>query len=63
MFRASFSWRTSAFHVFGLRVESAELSHQILADFVASAGDDDACAFAREGNRGRSSNAREGASD
>jgi hypothetical protein len=34
-----------------------------LADFVASAGDDDARAFPRESDRGGSSNACESASD
>src|SRR2546422_3486663 len=50
-------------HVFRLRVESAELSHQILAGFVASTRDNDACPLFREGQGGGSSNAREGASD
>jgi hypothetical protein len=50
-------------HVFRVRVESAELSHQILAGFVASTRDNDARTFFREGQGGGSSNAREGASD
>jgi hypothetical protein len=50
-------------HVFRLRVESAELSHQILAGFVASTRDNDARTLFREGEGGGSSNAREGASD
>src|ERR1700719_2071514 len=41
----------------------AKFSGQFLADFVASAGNYDARAFARKSNRGGSSNAREGASD
>src|ERR1700732_2550875 len=51
------------FHVFRLRVESAELSHQILAGFVASTRDNDARTFFREGQGGGSSNARKGAGD
>src|ERR1700731_3814160 len=51
------------FHVFRLRVESAEFSHQILAGFVASARDNDARALFREGKGGGSSDAREGAGD
>ena len=48
-------------HVFRLRVEAAELSHQILAGFVASTRDNDARTLFREGQGGGSSNAREGA--
>src|SRR5712692_10532053 len=50
-------------HVFRLRVESAELSHQIMAGFVASTRDNDARTLFREGQGGSSSNARQGASD
>src|SRR5580704_15060816 len=50
-------------HVFRLRVESAELSHQISADFVTSTSDNDARPLFREGQGGGSSNARKGASD
>src|ERR1700730_10063880 len=50
-------------HIFRLRVESAELSHQILAGFVATTRDNDARTLFREGQGGGSSNAREGASD
>jgi hypothetical protein len=50
-------------HVFRLRVESAELSHQILAGFVPSTRDYDARTLFSEGQGGGSSNAREGASD
>jgi hypothetical protein len=38
----------------------AQLSEQCLAGFVATAGEGDARAFFREGQGGRSSNAREG---
>src|SRR4029077_5521789 len=51
------------FHVFRLRVESAELSHQILAGFVASARDNDVRTLFREDQGGGSSNACEGARD
>jgi len=50
-------------HVFRLRVESAELSHQILTGFVASTRDNDARTLFREGQGGGSSDARKGASD
>src|SRR5713226_3751556 len=50
-------------HVFRLRVESAELSHQILTGFVASTRDNDARTLFREGQGGGSSNARDGSSD
>src|ERR1700730_9893122 len=50
-------------HVFRLRVESAGLSHQIFAGFVASTRDNDARTLSREGQGGGSSNAGEGASD
>src|ERR1700674_4108207 len=50
-------------HVFGLRIESAKLSHQISAGFVASTRDTDARTLFREGQGGGSSNAREGSSD
>jgi hypothetical protein len=50
-------------HEFRLRVESAELSHQIVAGFVASTRDNDARTLFREGQGCGSSNAREGASD
>jgi hypothetical protein len=42
-------------HVFRLRVESAELSHQILPGFVASTRDDDTRTFLRESQGGGSS--------
>src|ERR1700731_5187363 len=48
-------------HIFGLRVESAELSHQILAGFVAATRDNDARILFREGQGGGSANACEGA--
>src|ERR1700732_3616620 len=51
------------FHVFRLRVESAELSHQILAGLVAAVRDNDARTLFREGQGGGLSNAREGTSD
>src|SRR5260370_14182339 len=50
-------------HVFRLRMECAELSHQILAGFVASTRDNDARTLLREGQGARSSTTRAASSD
>ena len=47
--------------IFGFRTESAEFGDQFFASVVATAGDDDARAFAREGQCGGTSDAGEGA--
>ena len=43
-------------HKFSFRAEFAEFANQLLAFFLVSPGNNNACAFLREGQRGRTTN-------